>query len=95
MATALETALMYGYSIETWETFSSEPHLPEGLLERALEVKAEFVLRGTPFTHVLYDLDGHGDDFLLLGDDLEAMCLELCHVHNFPEYDGFSSTPMR
>lgn len=95
MATALETALINGFSVETWETFCSDPDLPDGLYDRALEVKAELDIAGAAVTHVLYDKDGGRDDYLLLGDDTEAMCLEVCNVHDFPEYDGVSSAPIR
>lgn len=85
MKTAVEVARQYGYSIEPWDVFVAEEALPEGLLARALSVKAELEASGEAVTHVLYDLDDDDQGFLILGTDTESMALELVG-HLFPEF---------
>nr|WP_250807478.1 hypothetical protein [Neorhizobium tomejilense] len=86
MTTALEIARKYGYMVETWETFSAEKKLPEGLLERALQVRKDIEATGESVTHVLYDLDDDSEGFLILGDNPELMSWEL-ESHGFKEFD--------
>jgi hypothetical protein len=78
MTTALEIATDHGYSVDTWENFSNHSSLPEGLLERALGTKAKCEARGETVSHVLFDLDDDDEGFLILGNDPEDMCFELC-----------------
>jgi hypothetical protein len=55
----------YGYNILPWADFVAIPDLPEGLLERALEVTVtEPELR----QWAVYDPDGDAHDWLLVGD---------------------------
>lgn len=78
MTTAVEIAKSHDYSVESWETFIAEPKLPEGLLDRAIQTKAECEARGETVTLVLYDLNDDDQGFMILGDDAEQMCWELC-----------------
>jgi hypothetical protein len=78
MTTAVEIATSHGYSVETWETFIAEKNLPEGLLNRAVQTKAECEARNETVTHVLYDLNDNDEGFMILGDNPEEMCWELC-----------------
>lgn len=78
MTTAVEIATSHEYSVETWATFRADPDLPEGLLDRAIRTKAECQARGETVTHVLYDKNDNDEGFLILGDDPESMCWELC-----------------
>lgn len=78
MTTAVEIATSNEYSVETWDAFVADPDLPEGLLDRAIKIKAECEARGEPVTHVLFDKNDDDEGFLILGDDPEDMCFELC-----------------
>jgi hypothetical protein len=55
----------YGYDILPWADFVAVPDLPQGLLERALQVTAsQPELR----QWAVYDHDGDAEDWLLVGD---------------------------
>lgn len=58
----------YGYVILAWPDFVAAADLPEGLLDRAIEVTAD-----EPHVHewVVYEPDGDCDDWLLVGDRSE------------------------
>lgn len=76
--TAVGIARSHGYSVETWETFVSDADLPEDLLARAQQIKAECEGRDEVVTHVLFDKNDNDEGFLILGNDPEEMCFELC-----------------
>lgn len=78
VTTALEIATSHEYSVETWEVFAADPELPEGLLDRAEKTKAASEARGEQVTHVLFDKSDDDEGFLILGNDPEDMCFELC-----------------
>jgi hypothetical protein len=46
--------------------------------DRAIQTKAECEARGEPVTHVLFDMSDDDQGFMILGDEPEEMCFELC-----------------
>lgn len=72
---AIEFAKSYGYSIEGWDVFVNDKNLPEGLLDRALEIKSELEADGADITYVLYDVEDNDQGFILLGNNAEELAL--------------------